>query len=297
MSAPAAAPAHPAEHPPEAAHATQAVAPGAANDNTPVAKEQHDTAAAAKKAAKPHPALHPESHDESHDESHHTTPHAANDDSPKAAAPAAPHTEEQAEAGHHRKLLLPKWEGDGIKKVGKEAAKGAWTLIKSPVTLPIHFAAGITYGVLGKFYDGAVWTKNGAKWLWNRDTLYIPTVAKFLGGVVAYPFVKLWQGTKWVGKGLWENKTYPFVKLWEGTKWTGRKIKGIFVKPKPAPAAAPAAATHGTPAATPPAAAAHGTAAHAADAHAATPAAHGAPAAADAAHAAPHPAPAAPEHH
>ncbi len=195
----------------------------------------------------------------------------------KAANDDVEHPEEHPEeASDHKKVVnggYPLWiekkEGHGLKEVGKDAAKGVWTMASTPVAFPLKMAAGVTVGVLGGAYDVARWTKNkvynaavhtknAAKWFWNRDTLYIPTVVGGVASVIAWPFKKLGSGAAF----LWNHKTWPFKKAWEGTKWTGRKIKGIFTKkpvtPTPVPAGTPAtpppatsaAAAH-TPAATP----------------------------------------------
>lgn len=239
-------------HAPEAGHAT----PGA------VSETQKTTAEAAKHAAE-HSEDHPADHPEDHDKTEAKVPsHVA----PHVAAPAA-------HPGH--KLLIPELEGDGLKKVSWDATKGILTIGTLPISIPYvagRLVIGTVYAAGGQIYDAGAWVGRKAKSYWKNDKFYIPTATKKVGSAIAWPFRKVWQGTK----------------------WTGRKIKGFFTKPKepavtlPTHEAAPAA--HATPAPAAPAvtpAAAHPPEpAHAttptpapAAAHPATPAATPAPAA------------------
>ncbi|MCX6733834.1 MAG: hypothetical protein NTX63_03390 [Candidatus Peregrinibacteria bacterium] len=279
-----------AHTPPEAAPAEPAAKPVAAEtSSTPAHKTpevghptdkavgdtQAETATAAKKAAE-EPAEHPEDHPADHPADHDKAEE-------KAAAPAAPHAAHPAAHPGH-KLLIPKLEGDGLKKVSWDAAKGVLTIGTLPISVPyvaVRLVVGTMYAAGGKIYDGGAWVGHKAKSYWKHDKFYIPTVTKAVGSAIAWPFKKVWQGTK----------------------WTGRKIKGLFSKSKepevtlptheaaPAPAAEAAPAAHGHPAPTttapaPAPAAAHAT--PAAPAAATTPAPAPAPAApAAAAHPAP----------
>lgn len=197
-------------------------------------------------------------------EEEHEAPHS------EAAPHAAPHTAAHPAAAAHPAHeegapLLPKWEGDGVKKVAWDAVKGTLTIGTLPITVPYvagRLVVGSLYAAGGRIYDGGAWVGRKAKNFWKKDTFYIPTATKAVGSVIAWPFRKLWQGTK----------------------WTGRKIKGVFVRPEEPEVTLP---THETPPATPPAAATP--APEAASAHS-----HPTPAA-DAAHATPTtPAPALP---
>ncbi len=201
-------------HVPEAGHA----APGV------VGETQEKTAAAAKKTTETpvdHPADHPEDH---------PADHPKEDSKASAPAPAAQPT---------HKLLIPKLEGDGLKKVSWDAAKGAWKIVTLPVSIPYvagRLVVGTLYATGGKIYDAAAWVGHKAKSYWKHDKFYIPTATKAVGSAIAWPFKKVWQGTK----------------------WTGREIKGLFTKSKepevtlPTHEAAPAA--HATPAPAAPAA-------------------------------------------
>lgn len=283
----------PAHATPEAAHVEPAATPVAVEtSSTPahkapevahsrdkvVGETQAETATAAKKAAEAsHEGGHPK-------EEHHEGDHPEEDHDKgkeKGAAPAAPHAAHPAGHPGH-KLLMPEWEGDSLKKVSWDAARGVWTIGTLPVSVPYvagRLVVGSLYAVRGKIYDAGAWVGRKAKSYWKHDKFYIPTATKAVGSAIAWPFRKVWQGTK----------------------WTGRKIKGLFTKSPepettlptheatPAPAAEAAPAAHGHPPepthATP--APATTATAHAAPA-AATPAATPAPApAAAAAHPAP----------
>lgn len=250
-------------HPkPEAAHPT----PG------DVSETQEKTAGAAKHAAEvpaEHPKDHPADHEENHEEGHDKT---------EAAPHAAPHATPAAHPGH--KLLIPRLEVDDWKKVSREAAKGAWTIITLPVSIPYvagRLVVGTLYATGGKIYDAGAWVGHKAKSYWKHDKFYIPTATKAVGSAIVWPFKKVWQGTKWTGrkiKGLFTKSKEPEVTL-----PTHEATSAAHTTPTPAaPAATPAhppEPTHTTPPASAPAApaAAHpATPAPAAAAH--TPPAH-----------------------
>lgn len=272
--------AHAAHATPEAAHVEPAATPVAAEtSSTPahkapeaahptdkaVGETQAETATAVTKAAETPPeGDHPKGE---HDKGEH----------PEGEHPKEEHDKGKEKAAPEHKLLIPKLEGDGLKKVSWDAAKGIWTIGTLPISVPYvagRLVVGSLYAVGGKIYDSAAWVGHKAKSYWEHDKFYIPTAAKAVGGAIAWPFKKAWQSMK----------------------WTGRKIKGLITKSPEPEVTLP---THeSTPAPAEAAPAAHGhppEPAHATPAPAA-PAAHATPAPAPAATPAPAPAPAAAAH-
>lgn len=255
-------------HVPEAGHATPGV----------VSETQEKTAAAAKKTTET-PADHPADHPEDHPADH------PKEDSKAPAPSSAAHPAPAALPTH--KLLIPKLEGDGLKKVSWDATKGVWTIGTLPISVPYvagRLVVGTVYAAGGKIYDAAAWVGHKAKSYWKNDKFYIPTATKKVGSAIALPFKKLWQAAKWTGrkiKGRFTKSKEPEVAL-----PTHEATPAAHPTPAPATPAHPPEPAHPAPAATAtPAPAA--TPAHPTPAAPATPAAAPAPAAA-------HPAPAHP---